>query len=118
MKTKSKFYKKNEFYIACLIFLLAFFIEMRSGLFFTSNNILDILRAMIVPGMLGLAEYIVMISGGCDVSFPYVAALSMYSTIINIEGRQFYGKCYSSLFDFLCVWNGSGIDKWVHYYEI
>ena len=31
MKTKSKFYKKNEFYIACLIFLLAFFIEMRSG---------------------------------------------------------------------------------------
>ena len=49
MKTKSKFYKKNEFYIACLIFLLAFFIEMRSGLFFTSNNILDILRAMIVP---------------------------------------------------------------------
>ena len=38
MKTKSKFYKKNEFYIACLIFLLAFFIEMRSGLYFTCND--------------------------------------------------------------------------------
>lgn len=92
MKTKSKFYKKNEFYIACLIFLLAFFIEMRSGLFFTSNNILDILRAMIVPGMLGLAEYIVMISGGCDVSFPYVAALSMYSTIIILKAVNFTGN--------------------------
>ena len=65
---------------------------MRSGLFFTSNNILDILRAMIVPGMLGLAEYIVMISGGCDVSFPYVAALSMYSTIIILKAVNFTGN--------------------------
>ena len=77
MDRVKKIYTRNEFYTAALILVLAVFIELRSGLFFTSNNILDILRGMIVPGMLGLSEYIVMVSGGCDVSFPYSAALSM-----------------------------------------
>lgn len=36
---------------------------------------------MIIPGMFGLLEYIVIVSGGCDVSFPSLSALCMYSTI-------------------------------------
>lgn len=92
MNKVKKIYTRNEFYTAVLILFLAVFIEMRSGLFFTSNNILDILRAMIVPGMLGLSEYIVMVSGGCDVSFPYSAALSMYSTVIILKAIDFSGN--------------------------
>ncbi len=92
MDKVKKIYTRNEFYTAALILVLAVFIELRSGLFFTSNNILDILRAMIVPGMLGLSEYIVMVSGGCDVSFPYSAALSMYSTIILLKAVDFMGN--------------------------
>ena len=92
MDRVKKIYTRNEFYTAALILVLAVFIELRSGLFFTSNNILDILRGMIVPGMLGLSEYIVMVSGGCDVSFPYSAALSMYSTIILLKAVNFTGN--------------------------
>ena len=48
MDRVKKIYTRNEFYTAALILVLAVFIELRSGLFFTSNNILDILRGMIV----------------------------------------------------------------------
>ena len=61
MDRVKKIYTRNEFYTAALILVLAVFIELRSGLFFTSNNILDILRGMIVPGMLGMYSTIILL---------------------------------------------------------
>lgn len=87
-----KLARQTEFYVALIIVVLALFIEYRSGLFFTSNNFLDLLRAMIIPGMFGLLEYIVIVSGGCDVSFPSLSALCMYSTIIFLKAIHFHGS--------------------------
>ena len=68
--------RKNEFYTFLLIVLLAAAIEIASGQFFTANNFVDILSAMIVPGLFAIAEFMVLVSGGIDVSFPAAASLT------------------------------------------
>lgn len=84
--------KRTEFYIAAVILLLSLFIEVKSGMFFTGNNLMDLLRAMVIPGMFGLGTYLVIISGGFDVSFPAIAALSMYGTTILLELLHYNGS--------------------------
>lgn len=70
--------KKNEFYVLIIIIVLACIIQAISGQFFTSNNIVDLLRSMIVPGMLAAGLFMVIVSGNIDVSFPYTAMLCMF----------------------------------------
>lgn len=80
--------RKNEFYTFLLIVLLAIAIEIASGQFFTANNFVDILSAMIVPGIFAVAEFMVLVSGGIDVSFPAAASLTVYATtkyLLNID---------------------------------
>ncbi len=58
---------------------------MRSGLFFTSVNIVDLLRAYIVTGIMACGVLLVMVSGGIDVSFPAIATLSIFLSITLFE---------------------------------
>lgn len=78
MKGK-KVFKRNEFYVAMTIILLSVIIHTKSGQFFTSNNIVDLLRSIIVPGMLACGLMMVIASGNIDISFPAIAMLSMFS---------------------------------------
>lgn len=81
MKTKvSKLFKQNETYIFLILFALSLLIQARSGQFYTSNNIVDIASAMVVPGLFAVAEFLVILSGGIDVSFPALASLTAYAT--------------------------------------
>lgn len=87
-----KMLQKNEFYIFLTIVLLCLVIEFRSGQFFTGNNIVDIIRSMIVPGMFSIGAFIVIISGGIDVSFPAIAALSSYATTKMLVSMNYQGS--------------------------
>ncbi|KMJ57644.1 sugar ABC transporter permease [Bacillus sp. LL01] len=69
---------RPEFYVLIIILLLSLFIQGKSGQFFTSNNIVDILRSMTVPLIYAICAYLAFISTGPDVSFPLIAALSGY----------------------------------------
>lgn len=71
---------RTEFYVALIILAVALVIQVRSGQFFTSNNIVDIASAMIVPGIFAVGIFMVLVSGGMDVSFPALASLSAYAT--------------------------------------
>lgn len=75
-----KLTRQNETYIFLVIVLLAVIIQIRSGQFFTPNNAVDIASALIVPGMMAIGCFMVIISGGIDVSFPALASLSIYMT--------------------------------------
>lgn len=75
-----KAFRSNEPYILIIIVILGIFIQIRSGQFFTGNNIVDLLSALIVPGLFAIAEFLALISGGIDVSFPALASLSAYAT--------------------------------------
>ena len=59
MKLKMKdILKQTEFYVFCIIVAFAFIIQVRSGQFFTSNNLMDLVRSMIIPGIYAICgEY-------------------------------------------------------------
>ena len=86
--------KKNEFYITVIIIVLACIIQVISGQFFTSNNLVDLLRSRIVPGMMAAGLFMVIVSGNIDVSFPYTAMLCMFAvtkwfSVIDYQGPVF-----------------------------
>ena len=51
-KKMKKIFQSNEPYIFLIIIALGIVVQFRSGQFFTGNNIVDLLSAMIVPGLL------------------------------------------------------------------
>ncbi len=77
-----KIAKQSEFYVFLIIIIISLVIQFRSGLFFANNNIVDIMRSMIVPLIYALCAFLAFISTGPDVSFPLIAALSSYLAII------------------------------------
>lgn len=87
-----KLMRKNETYVFLIIFLLSLLIQFRSGQFYTPNNIVDIASAMIVPGLFAVGAFLVILSGGIDVSFPALASLTAFATTklfldLNYEGN-------------------------------
>ncbi len=90
-KTIRKVVGRSEFYISLVFIALCLLIQVRSGQFFTPNNIVDLISAMVVPGVFAIGEFMVIVSGGFDVSFPALASLSAYATTkvlldVNWEG--------------------------------
>lgn len=70
--------KRSEFYVTLIIIALSLVIQAKSGQFFTANNIVDLVRSLIVPGMMAAGLLMVIASGNIDVSFPYNAMLCMF----------------------------------------
>lgn len=81
-----KITKKTEFYIAVIILVFCILVQLRSGQFFTNNNIVDLLRSMTISMMFCVGEMMVLISGGVDCSFPAIASLSMYFVCTRMDG--------------------------------
>lgn len=79
-KLVQKLVKSNEFYVFLVILALSIVIQVRSGQFFTANNLVDIANAMVVPGLFAVGAFMVIVSGGIDVSFPALASLAVYAT--------------------------------------
>lgn len=79
-KSLRKLTGKNEFYISLVFIALCLLIEVRSRQFFTPNNIVDLLSALVVPGIFAIGEFMVIVSGGFDVSFPALASLTSFAT--------------------------------------
>lgn len=79
-KTLRKLTGRSEFYILLVFLALCLLIEIRSHQFFTPNNIVDILSALVVPGIFAIGTFLVIITGGTDVSFPALASLTGYAT--------------------------------------
>lgn len=72
--------KANEFYLFLVILVIAVLIQLRSGQFFTLTNLVSLANAMVVPGLFAVAAFMVLVSGGIDVSFPALASLAVYAT--------------------------------------
>ena len=85
MKMK-KILHSTEFYIAMITALFCTIIQLKSGQFFTGNNMVDLLRSFTIPAMFCLGEMMVLISGGTDVSFPGIASVSMYVVCTTFNG--------------------------------
>jgi simple sugar transport system permease protein len=69
--------KRTEFWIFMVLILMCLAIQIASGgQLLESSTVVTILRSMVVDGMFAMVCLIVMVSGGFDLSFPAVAALS------------------------------------------
>ncbi len=107
-----KILKRNEFYVSIIIVALALLIQIKSGQFFTSNNIMDLVRSLIVPGMMAAGLFMVIASGNIDVSFPYTAMLCMFGItklfqVIDYQGPVVLGFLLAAVIGaFLGLING------------
>ncbi|MBH0129886.1 ABC transporter permease [Salinibacterium sp. NK8237] len=79
-KLVRKLTKSNEFYLLLVIIVVSIVIQLRSGQFFSANNLVDLANAMVVPGIFAVGAFMVLVAGGIDVSFPALASLSVYAT--------------------------------------
>lgn len=72
--------KRSEPYVLAAIVVLSLLIQVRSGQFFSGNNLVDLVRSLIVPALFSVGCMMVIVSGGIDVSFPAIASLAMFVT--------------------------------------
>lgn len=86
-----KLVRTNEFYLFLVIVALSVVIQARSGQFFTANNLVDLANAMVVPGIFAVGAFLVLVSGGIDVSFPALASLAVYATTRILVDAGFEG---------------------------
>ncbi len=69
--------RRTEFYICIVLIILCIVIHfMSGGQLLVPDKIFTILRALVTDGIFALCSLVVMISGGFDLSFPAIAALS------------------------------------------
>ncbi len=83
--------KRNEFYLVLTILLFSLIVQLSSGEFFTANNLVDLMRSLIVPGMFACGLMLEIVSGGIDVSFPAMAMLSSYATVVLMQNTGYSG---------------------------
>ena len=95
--TLRKLSRHTEPYIFLVLVLLCVLIEIRSGQFFSSNNLVDIASALVVPGLFAIGAFMVIISGGIDVSFPALASLSVYATTKLLLDMNYQGGVWLAI---------------------
>ena len=89
-----KLLKRNEFYVSVVIILLIGLIQAKSGQFFTANNLVDLARACILPGILTLGIMVEIIAHSIDVSFPAIAMLTMYAVTAAATNADYTGSVW------------------------
>ncbi len=82
---KRRFFKSTEFYVGLVLALLCIAIQLKSGQFFSGNNLVDLVRAFSIPAMFCIGEMFVIITKGVDVSFPAIASMAMFIVCSKME---------------------------------
>ena len=89
-----KMLKRNEFYVSIIIILLIALIQAKSGQFFTANNLVDLARSCILPGILTLGIMIELIAHSVDVSFPAIAMITMFTVTETATSANYTGPAW------------------------
>lgn len=84
--------RRSEPYVFAAIVLLSILIQVRSGQFFSGNNLVDLARSLIVPALFSIGCMMVIVSGGIDVSFTAIASLAMYVTDRMLLASNYSGS--------------------------
>jgi simple sugar transport system permease protein len=88
--SRSNVLKRHEFYLFVIILFLSVVITVFNRSFTTLENILDLLKIYSFIGILATGVFVVLLSGGIDLSFTAVATVSMYlmgSYMLSFEGN-------------------------------
>lgn len=95
----NKLKTRNEFFLLLIIISLSVLITSLTPEFFTVGNIYDLLNNYAMLTILACGLFIVLISGGIDISFPATVIISQYIMVLiinNITSNFFIAFAISS----------------------
>lgn len=82
----------HEFWLAVLIVLLCLFLGVTNEDFMTLGNVFDMTTSTAILAIMACGLFVVLVSGGIDISFPATAAISQYvmATYVLSQGGNFF----------------------------
>src|SRR5512139_1420780 len=87
----NKIVRSNEFVIFLILVFLSLAIGLINPAFFSISTVFDTLRSSIVFFIMALGLLPIIISGGIDISFVAIAAVTSYATHMFLIGRGYQG---------------------------
>lgn len=91
VKLKGYFYRVETIIGITIIFMILF-IGMKNPEAWSMNTVFNMLRSAIVPGIFAAGVLMVLVSGGMDVSFTYIAPAAAYTTVVILEAAHYSGS--------------------------
>lgn len=82
---------RSEGTLSVVTLIIIVVISIINPRFLTLSNFIDMIRSSITTGIFAIGAMLVLISGGIDVSFPAIAAFSMYSTTKLLNHLDYQG---------------------------
>lgn len=81
MSKIKKYIGEYEFFLFIVVILISIIFQLLNSQFFTFSNFFSMIKSSITLGIFSLGVYVIIVSGGIDVSFPAIAIFSIYSTV-------------------------------------
>ena len=78
---KATLFKRNELYLLLVIVVFSAAITIVNPAFFTVENLFDLIRSSSGMAILAVGFFLVLLSGGIDISFPAVAIVAQYISV-------------------------------------
>jgi simple sugar transport system permease protein len=78
---KRAFLRSHEFVLLAILIGFSVLVSLISKSFLTAENLFDILKSSSIMGTMAIGVFVVMLSGGIDLSFPAIATVSMYVAV-------------------------------------
>lgn len=73
--------RSHETYLFLLIVAYCLIVNSINSSFLTMENIFDVLKSSSIMGTMAIGVFVVMLSGGVDISFTAIATVSMFVTV-------------------------------------
>ncbi len=74
-------FRRNEFYLFLVIVAFSAAVTIVNPAFLTVENMFDLIRSTAGMAILAIGFFVVLLSGGIDISFPAVAIVAQYITV-------------------------------------
>ena len=78
LKACAAIFSRTETSLAVVIIIVASIFSLSSPYFFTLSNAADLIEAYSVTTILAAGVFVVLVSGGIDISFAAVASVTQY----------------------------------------
>jgi simple sugar transport system permease protein len=77
-----RFSGRTEIYLAIVIVVIGTVLSVLSPYFFTVSNFIDLIETYSVTAILAMGLFVVLVSGGIDISFAATASVAQYATAL------------------------------------
>ncbi len=96
-----RFFRRHDVQIGLIVVIMAIVFSSLSSGFLTPGNLIDLLESYSVMAIMAAGLLLVLISGGIDISFAAIAAVSQFlvaTILVNFGGNWFVAFSLAGLF--------------------